>query len=198
MGAQSAMYSRIVGSWSDSDKVSDLIFSYLKHRIVVSSHRPIVFPRTRSAICDVHEGEGRFVGMFYTSLIKVEADCSLEDFQRIARVIKLRCSNAVFQPAFVETQSPMLSLEHASVAFNALHELTSCIGISGYSDILSLTSKGRKMNAPDPAQLPEDCAFRLIGPTLAEDNEKDHHFAFRVAGSLQHSLPNQTCDLLWR
>ena len=54
------------------------------------------------------------------------------------------------------------------------------------------------MNAPDPAQLPEDCAFKLIGATLAENNEDDHPFAFRVAGSVHHSLPNQICDLLWR
>lgn len=120
VGAQVAMDYHVVGSWCERNNVSDRVLSYSRHGIVACCDKPIVFPRTRSAISDAQEGHGILGEIRYVSLIGAEADCNLEDFEKISRVIKSRFSSSVFQPAFKGSQSPMPRLEHAQMFFNSL------------------------------------------------------------------------------
>ena len=128
-------------------------------------------------------------------LLRVDANCSLSDFAKIATVIRSRCPRATFQPSLCEAQSPTQGLQESQVLFDSLHDISQCIRLGGDSDLLALVAKGKKING---AEVAEDCALRLFGGTLAENEDGKYPFIFRLAGSLHGTLPNGVFDVLRR
>ena len=195
LGIQGTIFSRVVGSATPSDILADRIFGFLRHKIVQRCQRPLCLPRYRSAPREVENDGGRFVGVCYTSALRSTADCTLSDFEVIARVARSRCPNAVFQPSFAETQSPSQAVDSLEILFDSLREMCLCIGLTSHSDVMSLLVKGRKICG---WELQEDSAIRILGGTLAENDENRFPFVFRIGGSLHSAIADGKCDVLWR
>ena len=120
VSAQSAIYSRAVGTESEFDRVADHVFRYLRHKMVHRCNRHFSLPRQKSAISEVAKSEGRFVGVCFTTVLRVDVNCSLSECAKIAMVIRARCPNATFEPSFCEAQSPTQTLEEVRVLFDSL------------------------------------------------------------------------------
>ena len=195
VGIQGTIFSRVVGSATQSDILADRIFGFLRHKIVQRCQRPLCLPRYRAALREVENDGGRFVGVCYTSALRSTADCTLSDFEVIARVARSRCPNAVFQPSFAETQSPSQVVDGLEILFDSLREMCLCIGLTSHSDLMSLLVKGRKICG---WELQEDSAIRILGGTLAENDENKFPFVFRIGGSLHSAIADGKCDVLWR
>ena len=110
----------------------------------------------------------------------------------IARVARSRCPNAVFQPNFAETQSPIQAVHDLEIVLDSLREMGLCIGLTSHSDLMSLLMKGRKICE---WELQEDSAIRILGETLSENEENKFHssFVYQEALTLSSQTENATC-----
>lgn len=167
------------------DQVAENVFKFLRHKSLTAFQKPIVTPKK-------HSGNDDHMAAGYNSYVREWIDCSLHDFERIARVIRLRAQNAAFQPSFASTQLPSLSYENACITFETFTELADCIGIESTKDRLEMLRKQKGTDVP---------AFRILGSMALNRTDDKLPSVFMVGSSMMHPPRddlNQARPVLYR
>lgn len=158
--------------------MAENVFKFLRHKSLTAFQKPIVTPKK-------HSGNDDHLAAGFSSYIREWIDCSLHEFERIVRVIRLRVQNATFQPSFASTQLPSLSYEVACITFDTFNELADCMGIESTTDRLEMLRKQKVTDVP---------AFRILGSMAVNRTDENLSSVLMVGSSMTNSARNDLTE----
>jgi hypothetical protein len=119
--------------------------------------------------------------------VKVEADCTLEEFRNIAKHFHEVVQNDVqFQPPFRSTQNPAMSSNAFLVRFKTYKSLCIALGVSPDAAISTVIKE--RVDRRNPGS----CQLRVIGVIACSESSAD---ANPMVVSIGHSIIEQSDDV---
>ena len=190
IAGQMQFLSRVIGAGSTSDRQCTRFLRTMRQKVALAMQKPIPTFKPRSS-----DGEEQFFEGNCTGSIRTEVDCSLEDFESLARAVHSSCSRAHFRPPFEDTQSPQASLEAAEILFPSLKDLCAVIGVTAVTDIRNMLQKGKGNQKEDTGR---EVAVRLLGVFIADGTDDDSAAALLVGRCIDVARCNDTVEALMR
>lgn len=161
-----------MGHVNESDAVLHRIFGYLRLKLAQHRERPLSRKRTPES--------NHGIDTVTTGFISITTDCTIRDFEIIARSVRSTCPGAEFQPSFSLTQMPSIDTNKFSVFFPSYSDMCKSISLTAVSDRIRLfrTARGPKnINAADNSYV------RLLGTLLRGTDPCREPFIFALARS---------------
>ena len=186
---QFQFFSRL-GSGSTAERQCARLLSTLRQKILLLIQKPVpnFKPRQSDTEQDTYYEESS------TGIIHAVVDCTLEEYENLARIVHSRSGSALFRPSFQETQSLAACIELAEIIFPSCNDLCTVIGINSVADMRNILR--RRKGGGKEGTMHE--AIRIVGLYIADETDENSAAAMLVGTCMPYARRKATVDALVR